>query len=141
MTAAATHLDPWLTVTLAAIVLLGMAWYWPRLAAPEIPRLRRRIRRASLLVGCLGVIGAALGFGLIDPDRTPIPYLFAWAGAGLAIGAVVLLAIIDALVSVRIHRRAMGEVRRESARQLGRAIDEARARRMSVASDEEEGAR
>jgi hypothetical protein len=141
MTAAATHLDPWLTVTLAAIVLLGMAWYWPRLAAPEIPRLRRRIRRASLLVGCLGVIGAALGFGLIDPDRTPIPYLFAWAGAGLAIGAVVLLAIIDALVSVRIHRRAMGEVRRESARQLGRAIDEARARRMSVANDEEEGAR
>jgi hypothetical protein len=138
MNLAATHLDPWLTVSLAAIVLVGMAWYWPRLAAPEIPRIRRRIRRASLLVGLLGVVGAALGFGLIDPDRTPIPYLFAWAGAGLAIGTVVLLAVVDALVSVRIHRQAMGAVRRESAASLGRAIDEVRARRAPGAAADEE---
>ncbi len=140
MSLAATHLDPWLTVALAAILLLAMAWYWPRLSAAEMPRVRRRIRRASLLVGCLGIVGAALGFGLIDPDRTPIPYLAAWAGAGLAIGTVVLLAIVDAIVSVHIHRRAMGVMRRESAASLGRAIDEARARRGGGEPDDGERA-
>lgn len=129
MTLATTHLHPIVAASLAAVVLLLMGWYWPKLSSPETPVLRRRIRRLSMLIGFFGIIAAAMGFGLIDPDARPMPYFAAWGAAALAIFGVVMLAVVDALVSIRIHRAAMRQARRESAESLGRAITEAKARR------------
>lgn len=126
---ATTHFEPLVAVGLASVIILAMAWYWPRLSRPEMPVTRRRIRRASLLIGLLGLIAATLGFGIIDPDARPMPYFAAWGAASLAIFVVVMLALLDALVSLRMHRTAMTSMRRERAATLGKAIDEAKARR------------
>ncbi len=123
MIVAATHLSPWVTLVLASALLFTMAWYWGRLAGADVHPLRRRIRRASLVFGLLAVVAAALGFGIIDPDATPLPYLFAWLAAALALLGVVLLAMFDAFASIRMHRRELAITRRESADALRRATD------------------
>ncbi len=129
MTLAVTHLSPGVAVTIASAIILAMAWYWPRLARAEVSVAHRRVRRASLVLGLVGLIGATLGFGIIDPDATPVPYMVAWGAASLAIFGVVMLALLDALISLRLHRAAMGETRRRSAESLARALREAKSQR------------
>jgi drug/metabolite transporter (DMT)-like permease len=132
---AATHMSPLLTLAFSTVLLFGMAWYWPRLGQPGIPPQRRRVRRASLLFCLVGVIAATLGFGIIDPDARPVPYAFAWLAAATAILVVILLAALDALLSVRLHHRAVSDARRQSAEALGKAIVDARAGRNSTTDE------
>lgn len=128
-TFAATHMAPWLAVSIAGGLVAVMAWYWPRLGRPEIPAARRRVRRTSLLFSLAGLVAATLGFGIIDPDARRVPYAMTWAAAAMAILVVVLLALVDAVVSLRIHRRAMEAMRRERDASIGKAIADARAGR------------
>lgn len=125
---AATHMAPWLAVLLSGVLVAAMAWYWPRLGRGDIPAERRRVRRISLMFSLAGLVAATLGFGIIDPDARRVPYALAWLGAGAAILVVILLAIVDAFLSMRLHRKAIRTMRREREVTLGKAIAEARLR-------------
>ncbi|MHC4775693.1 MAG: hypothetical protein ACYTBR_10570, partial [Planctomycetota bacterium] len=47
---AAAHLSAALTVPVAVAVAVFSLWYWKRLGAADVPRSRRWIRRASMVV-------------------------------------------------------------------------------------------
>lgn len=125
---AATHMAPWLAVSLSGILVAAMAWYWPRLGRGDIPVQRRRVRRISLMFSLAGLMAATLGFGIIDPDARRVPYALAWLAAGVAILVVILLAIVDAFLSMRLHRKAIRTMRQQRDVTLGNAIAEARLR-------------
>ncbi|MDZ4830593.1 MAG: hypothetical protein SGJ09_10405 [Phycisphaerae bacterium] len=130
MMIAATHLDPILAGIVGAALLLAIAWYWPQLGAPGVPTARRRLRRASLVVASIGVCSATIGFGLVDPDQTPIPYAIAWGVGGVALLVMMIAAIVDALLSLRLHMNESRAMRRGGVDELTKAVDEARHRRM-----------
>ncbi|MDZ4752897.1 MAG: hypothetical protein SGJ11_00185 [Phycisphaerae bacterium] len=110
---AATHLSPWLTVVLASALFVAMAWYWTRLADSAVPPVRRRIRRMSLVFALFGVFAAALGFGVIDPDARPLPYVVAWFAAGLGLLSVIVLVMVDTFATFRMHQRDLAAMHRE----------------------------
>lgn len=128
LTLAATHLPPWLAILFASLLILAMAWYWPRLGRADIHPQRRQIRRLSLLFSLTGLVAATLGFGVIDPDARPVHYSIAWLAASCAILVVVLLAMLDALLSLRLHQRAIRSAEREHRESLSRAIADAKSR-------------
>jgi MFS family permease len=133
VTLAAPHLPPWLVVGVASILFIAMAWYWTRLAAPDVPPARRRIRRMSLMIGLASIFAAVLGFGIIDPDAERWRYLAAWAAASIGLVVVVGLALLDGVVSMREHRRGLEKLHAERNAALARDIAERRARRAAEA--------
>jgi hypothetical protein len=135
---AAVHLPAWFAVGFAGVIIFAMAWYWPRLGRPEIPPERRRVRRLSLLFGLVGLCAATIGFGIVDPDARPVPYAMTWFAASVALLIVVLLAVLDAILSMRLHRRAISAMRNERERSLGRAIADARRKQAERTDGESE---
>ena len=69
--------------------------------------IRRRLRRASLVIGGGVLVAAAAATGWIDPAVHQIPYIVTWAGVVLGLLALVILSLIDALVSIRLHQRSL----------------------------------
>lgn len=129
MTLAEVHLPTLPVLAGGAACLVAMAWYWTRLGDADVPPARRTVRRLSLGFGVVAIGAAVFGFGIVDPDVRPMPYVVAWTLGGVALALTVALAVLDAFVSVGLHRRERAEWRRESAERLARAIDEARAAR------------
>jgi membrane protein YdbS with pleckstrin-like domain len=127
-------------VLVAAVALLvGMALYWPRLARPEVPPSRRRLRRASLCFGVVAAVAAALGFAMVDPDVHPLPYAIIWAGGLIALFAVVVLAVLDALLTMHLHRAEFRAMRRANADGLGAEVGRLRRKRAESAPPPEGG--
>ncbi|MAI72071.1 hypothetical protein OAL71_02500 [Phycisphaerales bacterium] len=100
-----THLPPWATLAIAAPFLLIGLWYWRRLGRSAVIPVRRRIRRFSLLMGGVATIATVMATGWIDPDVRPISYLSGWAVVMVTLFALVVCAVIDAIVSIRLHQR------------------------------------
>ena len=102
-----THLPGWATCVVLAVAAFAGVWYWRRLRRGSVPMIRRRLRRASLVIGGGVLVAAAAASGWIDPDVDQIPYLVTWAGVVLGLLVLVVLALVDAFVSVRLHQRSL----------------------------------
>ena len=102
-----THLPAWTTCVALAVGAFAGVWYWRRLRRGSVPMIRRRLRRASLVIGGGVLVAAAAATGWIDPAVHQIPYIVTWAGVVLGLLALVILSLIDALVSIRLHQRSL----------------------------------
>jgi peptidoglycan/LPS O-acetylase OafA/YrhL len=129
MTLAEVHLPTLPVLAAGAACLLAMAWYWVQLARPDVPPARHIVRRLSLGFGVLAIAVAVFGFGIVDPDVRPMPYVLAWTIGAVALVMSVALAVVDALVSIGLHRRGRAAWQRESAERLVRAVKAARSAR------------
>ena len=69
--------------------------------------IRRRLRRASLVIGGGVLVAAAAAAGWIDPDVDQIPYIVTWGGVVLGLLVLVILSLVDAFVSIRLHQRSL----------------------------------
>lgn len=119
---AATHLSPWICVPLGAAAGLGLGVLWWTFGAPEVPTSRRRIRRASTLVALLLVPILVAGLCFIDPATAPRHYAEVWTLAIALVFVLVLLAVVDALNSVRIHANEHFQETDVAARELAEAM-------------------
>lgn len=115
---AEVHLPTLPLLIAGSICLVAIAWYWSKLGEGGVPPVRRAVRRASLACGLVVVVAATYGFGIVDPDVRPRPYVAAWLIGGVALLATILLAVVDAVVSVVLHRRELAEWRAERAGRL-----------------------
>ena len=104
---AAVLASPWWTIPLAILLVAIGAWYWRRLGRGSVPRVRRRIRRASLAVVAFGLVMIVIGASLLDPATRSYAYLLSWSAVLVAVVMMVLLAALDALVTVRLHQRSV----------------------------------
>jgi len=133
--AAGTMVSPWIAIPIAALGMVLVAGYTLAIQRDDVPPARRKVRTA---LGLLHIfILAALAYGVaiasIDDRRTSA---VVWL---LVIGLVafsVLLAMVDAGITLRLAARERREDARRAAEQL--AADLLQARRQRAGDDEQE---
>ena len=97
-----THLPA--SAAAAVVFLIAGIWYWRRLGRASVLLARRRLRRMSLLLAGVVLVSTAAATGWIDPEVQPVTYLFAWVAVIITLFILVLTALFDTLVSVRVHQ-------------------------------------
>ncbi|MCH2162805.1 MAG: hypothetical protein MK085_13145 [Phycisphaerales bacterium] len=114
---AQAHLPAMFTVP--AVVLIGYVCvhYWVRLGRSDTPSPRRRVRRISLAIVMVELVMLLAASSLIDPSTRPTPYVVAWTIAMFLLIALVVLALLDYVTTVRLHVAAMSsEIEDETAK-------------------------
>ena len=105
----------WLVLPMAAVALLATAAHLIALKeAPPgaLPESRRRIRTAAGWVIMFAVPLSAYAFGVATPGRAGA-FMLVWTAVVGLVGVVLLLAMLDAMNTVRLHRRATRRLRRD----------------------------
>ncbi len=121
-TLAAGSLAPgWLVLPLAAVALLATAAHIVALReAPRgaLPESRRRIRIATGWVIMAAIPLTAYAFGIATPARVGT-YMIVWMTVTALIGAILMLAMLDAMNTVRLHRAESRRLREDFRRLHG----------------------
>jgi hypothetical protein len=102
---AAVHLDPRLTVPLAAAVAAALVWYWIRLGRPGVPRARRRVRRLSVAAMLVSLPNFVRGLSWLDPEVDRAAYVVSWSLSMMIVLLVFFSGCLDLLVTLRLNRR------------------------------------
>jgi len=107
----------------AAVLLVGaLLAYWRRLRPRDIPRSRRRIRRANTIVQVTLTLMLVYALSIADGDRDPGRFTVAWIGVLLLVILTIAFAILDSFNTIRLHRRLQGRLRHEAMTGLGESI-------------------
>ncbi len=107
--------SPWFVFPLAAVLLVVIAGHMialRELPAGRIPESRRRIRVATGWVMMFAIPMSAYGFG-IATTAEPEVFLFVWTSIILMLLGVLILAGVDMVNSMRIHRKERAELELE----------------------------
>tara|TARA_R110000782_G_scaffold57258_18_gene119755 strand:- start:53035 stop:53433 length:399 start_codon:yes stop_codon:yes gene_type:complete len=105
----------WLVLPLAAVALIATAAHIIVLReAPKgaIPESRRRVRVATGWVILVTIPLTAYGFGIADPGR-PGVFMTVWLAVIGLIGSILLLAMLDAANTLRLHRAESRRLRQD----------------------------
>jgi hypothetical protein len=105
MLLAAVHVSPALTVPIALGAAAVIVWYGIRLEHRWSDRGRRRLRQVSLIPMLLSLPALVRGLSFSDPELDPQQYLLSWTAATMLLLILALIAGIDAIVTLRAHRR------------------------------------
>ena len=120
----AFHLQPTVTLTLAAAVAAFLIWYWLRLGRSCVPCGRRRVRRLSLCFMFLTLPVLVRGLSFVDPAVEKRAYLITWTAVLMLVLIVLLTAFLDVVVSLKVHRAQQAEELMQAGEQLRKAIQE-----------------
>jgi putative copper export protein len=131
---AAGHIHPRLTIPLALALAAVLAWYWHRMGRPGVPTIRRRLRRFSLILMLVSLPLLVAGLSFLDRRAHSGAYFNVWTLALLLMLAIILLALLDAVLNVRLLRNDRREAISDAAREL---IEAARAAKESAAEAEQ----
>lgn len=121
----------WLVLPIAAVALILQAGYLIAIkdATPEqMPPSRKRIRIASGWLSMFAIPLSAYGFGLASPSSAGT-FTIIWMLVIGLIGAIVFLAVLDAMNTMRLHRSEGDQVHKELREKLRRDLDEMREQR------------
>ncbi len=102
----AVSLPAAVTIPPALVVAGWIMWYWHRLAAPQVPDSRRRIRRASIIVILASLPILVRGLSFLDHATDHSQYIITWLLVLFTVGLVVVTAGIDLVNTLRIERKA-----------------------------------
>jgi peptidoglycan/LPS O-acetylase OafA/YrhL len=80
-----------------------------------MPESRRRIRIANGLLMMFAVPLMAFGISVVDPGQQPRLFALAWVVAFCLVVLIALLAVLDGLNNVRIHRLEQKQARDRAA--------------------------
>ncbi len=105
----------WLVLPLAGVALLATAAHIVALReapAGALPESRRRIRIATGWVIMVTIPLTAYAFGIATPSDAGV-YLTVWMAVVALLGAILMLALLDAVNTMRLHRAAVRRLRAE----------------------------
>lgn len=107
----------------AAVLIFGvLLLYWRRLRPRDVPRSRRRIRRANTIVHFILTLALVYALSVADGDRDLPRFAVAWIGVLLLLILTISLAILDSVNTMRLHRRVQSRLRREAMEEMGEAL-------------------
>jgi cytochrome bd-type quinol oxidase subunit 2 len=111
MNPAAQPLLPlWFVVPLATVAMLVVAGHAIAMARAEMPQSRRRIRTANAAVALVLIPVLVIAFGWSSTAR-PALWALSWAASVWLLAMTVMLAALDSLNSLRLHRAELIETR------------------------------
>jgi len=111
---ASPFLPAWAVLPVAGLVMLFVAGHVLAIndARAEVPTRRRRIRTANGVILMWVCALVAYGTSILDPSDAR-RFVLTWSAVTALVGVAVLLALFDALNTIRMHARARKEIRRE----------------------------
>lgn len=125
MLAAGPLAPPWAIFPMALVTMVILAAHLAGLARAEMPESRRRIRRINGWLMMFLVIALACAAGLPASQRT---FVMLWLIVAGLTGLVLIIAWMDAVNTLRLHRRDRARLRAHMrdllARRAGRAAPE-----------------
>ncbi|HMN40764.1 MAG TPA: hypothetical protein PKE29_07935 [Phycisphaerales bacterium] len=126
ITAASTILPGWVVIPIAGVVLVVTARHVLRVETSGLDPVRRRVRIANGLLMMLvtTLLAYALGLAPEVKDAASHPgeakaFIAVWVGILGLLGVVVVLAVIDAVGTVRAGMRMRRQLRGETRRMMG----------------------
>ena len=105
---------PWASISVAAVALALLAWYFVRLGRSEVPAGRRRLRRASVVLLTLGLAPLVRALSLVHPHEDRIGFAVAWSSVLFVVIAALVLAVVDVVLVTRGGLREYREIRRDT---------------------------
>ncbi|MHA7813957.1 MAG: hypothetical protein ACX94C_11255 [Phycisphaerales bacterium] len=121
----------WLVLPIAAVALILQAGYLIAIkeaTAEQMPASRKRIRTATGWLSMFAIPLAAYGFGLASPSDAGV-FTIVWMLVIGLISAIVLLAVMDAMNTMRLHRSEGEDIHRELREKLRRDLNASREHR------------
>lgn len=141
MLEASTIAPAWVVLPMACVALLAVLVHLAMLHSAEVaasmPLSRHRLRTAGGVVTLIAIPVLAYSFGVVTP-ADPRAFTMAWSASMGLLGMIVLIAGVDALNSVRVHRRELRLLRagrREAMAQLDAIVRQHRAGDAGLESD------
>ncbi len=115
----------WIVLPLAMIALILQAGYLlalRELPPGRIPPSRKRIRTATGWLSMFAIPLTAYGFGIATP-ADPTTFAIVWMVVIGLVAAILMLAVLDAVNTMRLHRKAKRRLRGEYLAALRRDIE------------------
>lgn len=98
-----------IAAVLFALVVVHLVYLVPH----TLPMSRRRIRRANGLVMLVAIPLVFAGFSLVSHRTQPALWATVWVAAGSLLVFAVVLALVDMLNTMRLHRSAQVRLRHD----------------------------
>jgi cytochrome bd-type quinol oxidase subunit 2 len=114
-------LPAWLVLPMAVLTLLVLGGQFWAISTADMDAQRRRLRQATTFLMMVLTPLAAYGFAIAMPARGR-EYVIVWVLIAALLFMVILLALLDMLHSMRIHREQMSRVRRQLAQERARDV-------------------
>lgn len=116
MTIAAIIVEPAWTIPPAVVIGLSLVWYWLRLGRADVPPSRRRVRRLNTVFLLLSLPLFVRALSFLDPEQQPRAFLITWSILVLVMLMVIIMALLDAMNSLRLHHHKVeAELRQATA--------------------------
>lgn len=117
---AGRDLGPWtmvpaaVSVPAAIALAVLLAWYFVRLGRAEVPRGRRRLRRASIVCALVALVPLVRALTFVHPHEDRVGWAVSWSIVLFALTGWALLAVIDFVLVARSGLREYDALRRET---------------------------
>ncbi len=114
------ELGPWLmipasiTVPLAVLIGVALAWYFVRLGRSDVTPERRIVRRMSIGLVAFGLVPFVRGLSFVHPHEDRIGFAVAWSAVLLLVCLSLMLAIVDFVLTARRGMREFRTLRDET---------------------------
>lgn len=121
----------WLVLPIAAVALILQAGYLIAIrdsSPDQMPASRKRIRTATGWLSMFAIPLSAYGFGIARPSDAGT-FTIVWMLVIGLIAAIVLLAMLDAMNTMRLHRGEDDQIHKELREKLRRDLDAMREQR------------
>jgi ABC-type nickel/cobalt efflux system permease component RcnA len=118
----AVHFPPWITIPIAAVVVVGLVYYWLRLGHAAVPPTRRLIRRWSVAIMIVTCADLVVALSFADHATRPEFYVAVWSGVLVLLFIIVLIAFVDLMNSLRLQRREFEHEAQTAASELSRIL-------------------
>ncbi len=112
--------SPWVVAPIAGLVILGLTAHLAKVWRHERIAIRRRLRGTNALFMLAGTLAGAYGLAGVAPAAGQ-RFVFAWTITMALAGAVVIVALADAMVTLRLRRMAEAVLRSRLRDDLKRA--------------------
>jgi len=98
-------------------VLLLIAGHLTAMQRAEMPRSRRRIRTINGVVMLFATPLIAYAFGIAHEGNAGT-FVAAWSGVTVLMGVILVMAVIDMLNNLRLHRERLRRIRGDAVQTL-----------------------
>lgn len=109
-------LPAWLVIPLASVAMIAVGAHLLWIQDADVPSSRRRIRTLSGLL--MLVVTPMLAHGLLAGAPSPRTFVLLWTCITVLVTTILVLALLDAVNNVRLHRLARRDRRAELSRLL-----------------------